>query len=154
MPLWPRMTMFPCPLPRCQMNYNNKDNLVGAMIVAGYDEQAGGQVFGCPISGTLVPEKWAIDGSGSTYIWALCDADYRDGMSRDEAEKWVTDAISLALARDSSSGGCIRLVTITKDGAAHKYISGDKVPLWLEDEPAPAPGGAAAAAAAAGMVLG
>jgi hypothetical protein len=30
-----------CPL---QMNYNNKNNLVGAMIVAGYDAQAGGQV--------------------------------------------------------------------------------------------------------------
>jgi hypothetical protein len=27
-----------------QMNYNNKNNLVGAMIVAGYDKHNGGQV--------------------------------------------------------------------------------------------------------------
>jgi hypothetical protein len=30
-----------------QMNYNNKNNLVGAMIVAGYDKHNGGQVSGC-----------------------------------------------------------------------------------------------------------
>ena len=31
-------------LPAVQMNYQNKDNLVGAMIVAGYDDLEGGQV--------------------------------------------------------------------------------------------------------------
>lgn len=60
-----------------QMNYNNKDNLVGALIIAGYDSHNGGQVFGCPIGGTLSNEKWAIDGSGSTYIWGYCDEAFR-----------------------------------------------------------------------------
>lgn len=102
------------------MNYGNKDNLVGALIIGGYDAQGGGQVrereneregehphplidkcrekawhtsvwlhhtllnieclnqvFGCPIGGTLAREKWAIDGSGSTYIWGYCDAEFR-----------------------------------------------------------------------------
>ena len=59
------------------MNYQNKDHLVGAIIVAGWDKHGGGQAFGCPISGTLVKEKWAIDGSGSTYIWAYCDSAFR-----------------------------------------------------------------------------
>jgi hypothetical protein len=44
---------------------------------AGYDSQGGGQVFGCPIGGTLSKESWAIDGSGSTFIWGFCDAHYR-----------------------------------------------------------------------------
>lgn len=60
-----------------QMNYNNKDHLVGALIIAGYDSHKGGQVYGCPIGGTLSCEKWAIDGSGSTYIWGYCDEAYR-----------------------------------------------------------------------------
>lgn len=59
------------------MNYQNKDNLVGALLIAGYDDERGGQVFGCPIGGTLVKEAWAIDGSGSTFIWGFCDAEYR-----------------------------------------------------------------------------
>lgn len=60
-----------------QLNYNNKSMLLGAMIVAGWDKHAGGQIWGCPISGTLVQERWAIDGSGSTYIWGFLDAEYR-----------------------------------------------------------------------------
>jgi 20S proteasome subunit beta 1 len=60
-----------------QINYGNKDNLVGALVIAGYDSEKGGQVFGCPIGGTLSKEEWAIDGSGSTFIWGFCDAEYR-----------------------------------------------------------------------------
>ncbi len=59
------------------MNYNNKDHLVGAMLVVGWDKHGGGQVFGAPIGGTLSKEKWAIDGSGSTYIWGYCDSEFR-----------------------------------------------------------------------------
>ena len=61
----------------CQMNYGNKAMLVGAMIVGGWDAREGGQVYGCPIGGTLVREKWTTDGSGSTYIWGYLDSAYR-----------------------------------------------------------------------------
>ena len=59
-----------------QMNYQNK-HLIGAMIVAGWDENEGGQVYGCPIGGTLVRQPWTTDGSGSTYIWGFLDSAYR-----------------------------------------------------------------------------
>lgn len=59
------------------MNYGNKAALMGAMIIAGWDERAGGQVYGCPIGGTLVRQRWSTDGSGSTYIWGYMDANYR-----------------------------------------------------------------------------
>ena len=65
-------------LARLQMNYNNK-HLVGAMIVAGWDSVEGGQVYGCPIGGTMSREKWTVDGSGSTYIWGFLDSEYRCG---------------------------------------------------------------------------
>jgi 20S proteasome subunit beta 1 len=35
------------------------------------------QVFGIPIGGTLVEEGWAIDGSGSTYIWGYMDGAWK-----------------------------------------------------------------------------
>ena len=58
------------------MNYQYKQ-LLGAMIVAGWDQDRGGQVYGCPIGGTLVQENWTTDGSGSTYIWGYLDATFR-----------------------------------------------------------------------------
>lgn len=61
-----------------QMNYRYK-HLVAAMLVAGWDEQEGAQVYGCPIGGTLARERWATDGSGSTYIWGYLDSEYRCG---------------------------------------------------------------------------
>jgi hypothetical protein len=35
------------------------------------------QVYGCPIGGSLVQEQWAVDGSGSTYIWAALDDGFK-----------------------------------------------------------------------------
>lgn len=119
-----------------QLNYSNKSMLLGAMIIAGYDARSGGQVWGCPISGTLVREKWAIDGSGSTYLWGYLDSEFREGLSRAEAERLVTDALSLAMARDGSSGGLARLVTIDKDGVTRQTVKGTSIPLyWDELEP-------------------
>lgn len=120
-----------------QINYGNKGQLMGAMILGGFDDTEGGQVYGCPIGGTLVREPWAIDGSGSTFIWGICDHEYRDGMTQEEAERFVTEALALAMARDSSSGGCIRMVVITKDGSQWKYIPGDKVPQYQDELPPP-----------------
>lgn len=125
-----------------QINYSNKDNLVGALIIVGYDSEKGGQVYGCPIGGTLSNEKWAIDGSGSTFIWAYCDSEYREDFTRVEAEAFVEEAIALAMSSDASSGGCIRLVTVNKDGAHHKYINGSQVALYQDELGLSAPAGA------------
>merc|ERR1740138_2021213 len=47
--------------------YNNKDNLMAGLIVAGYDEKRGGQVFSIPLGGTLTQQNCAMSGSGSGY---------------------------------------------------------------------------------------
>ncbi|CAL8465244.1 g4779 [Coccomyxa elongata] len=119
-----------------QINYSNKNLLMGAMIVGGWDPEGGGQIYGIPISGTLVQQEWTTDGSGSTYIWGYLDSAYREGMSRAEAEELVKTALALAMSRDGSSGGIARLITLTKAGAERRMIKGDEVPLfWDEIEP-------------------
>jgi len=90
-----------------KLAYNNKganhgQGLSAAMICAGWDAQRGGQVFGLPIGGTLMEVPWAIDGSGSTYIWGVMDAEYKAGMSKEETQAFCIRAISLAMARDGS----------------------------------------------------
>ncbi len=81
-----------------------------------------GQVYGCPIGGTIVREKWTIDGSGSTFIWGYLDSQFKDGLSRQEAENLVAHALALAMAKDGSSGGVIRLVTINEAGTTRRVI--------------------------------
>ncbi len=50
----------------------------------------------------------------------------------------MSEAIALAMTRDSSSGGSIRLITLDGTGAHHKYIQGDQVQQFVGDLPFPA----------------
>jgi 20S proteasome subunit beta 1 len=41
-------------------------------------------------------------------------------------------ALSLAMARDGSSGGCIRMCVITKDKVERHFVPGDQLPRFWE----------------------
>jgi len=110
------------------MSYGNKDMLQAGLIIAGWDKHAGGTVWGIPLGGTLLQAPYAIGGSGSAYIYGFIDKYWREGMSEAEAKAFVIKALSHAMARDASSGGCIRTVTIDKDGARRDFLPGDQVP--------------------------
>lgn len=69
--------------------YQNKDRLMAAIIVAGWDEKNGGSLYCIPLGGTCVRQPYAIGGSGSTYIYGYCDAEYKPGMTKDECIKFV-----------------------------------------------------------------
>jgi len=112
--------------------FQNKDRLVAGMICGGWDPVEGGAVYDiCAYAGSLVKQKWAIGGSGSSYIYGLVDSQYRDGMSRTECESLVASSLAHAMARDGSSGGSIRLVTCHKGGCDRKYIAGDRLPFEI-----------------------
>ena len=66
-------------------------------------------------------------GSGSGYITGFCDKYWRPGMSAEQAEDFVKRTVGHALARDGSSGGCIRTVTISKAGVKRTFTPNDKV---------------------------
>ena len=108
--------------------YRNKDYLSASIIVAGWDEARGGSVYSIPLGGALVKQPYAIGGSGSIFIYGLCDALYRPGMTQAECEEFVLKALSHAMARDGSSGGIIRLAIITADGVQRKFLGGDRLP--------------------------
>lgn len=110
--------------------YKNKGSLSAGIICAGWDEQNGGSVYSVPGGGSLLKVPLTFMGSGSTYIYALADANYRENMTKEEAKKFVKNGISHAMARDGSSGGCIRLIVISKDGVEREFVPGNKVPSW------------------------
>ncbi|KAF0688386.1 Aste57867_20006 [Aphanomyces stellatus] len=111
--------------------YENKDRLMAGIIVAGYDTVKGGQVYSIPIGGAMVEQEFAIGGSGSTYIYGFVDSHWRSGMSREEAEAFVQKALSHAMARDGSSGGVIRTVTINSEGCHRGFVAGNQLPFMF-----------------------
>eukprot|EP00168_Porphyra_purpurea_P012495 TRINITY_DN329_c0_g2_i6.p3 TRINITY_DN329_c0_g2~~TRINITY_DN329_c0_g2_i6.p3 ORF type:complete len:144 (-),score=20.53 TRINITY_DN329_c0_g2_i6:169-600(-) len=82
--------------------------------------------------GALVQQPFAIGGSGSTYIYGYCDANYKEGMTKEECQAFVKNALALAMSRDGSSGGVIRLVTVDKDGSDRKFFGGEQLPSFWE----------------------
>ncbi|OEL15393.1 Proteasome subunit beta type-6 [Dichanthelium oligosanthes] len=113
--------------------YQNKNMLQAGMIVGGWDKYEGGQIFSVPLGGTILRQPFAIGGSGSSYLYALLDHEWKEGMSQEEAEKFVVKVVSLAMARDGASGGVVRTVTINADGVKRNFYPGDKLPLWHEE---------------------
>ena len=93
------------------------------MIIAGYDPRHGGSVYSIPLGGSLHKQSYAIGGSGSTYIYGYCDSYWKEGMSEAEGVDFVKGALREAIKWDGSSGGVIRLVVLTNEGAVrHLYL--------------------------------
>ncbi|KAK9474413.1 nucleophile aminohydrolase [Dipodascopsis tothii] len=99
-----------------ELCYTNKDNLTAGIIVAGYDERSGGEVYSIPLGGSLHKQEYAIAGSGSTYIYGFCDRNFKSNMTRDQTVDFVKSALAEAIKWDGSSGGVIRMVVLTKAG--------------------------------------
>ena len=82
-----------------------------------------------PLGGSCIKMPWAIGGSGSTFIYGLADSEFREGLSESETQDLVKLCLSHAMARDGSSGGIIRTVTVTEAGNEREYVPGDKLPF-------------------------
>jgi 20S proteasome subunit beta 1 len=106
-----------------ELCYDNKGRLSAGLIIAGYDEKHGGQVYSIPLGGSLHKQKYAIGGSGSTYIYGYCDANWKEGMTEAEGVAFVKGALAEAIRWDGSSGGVIRMVVLTRKGhERHLYL--------------------------------
>ena len=106
------------------------ESLSASLICAGYDSELGrGVIYTITPGGTVFEEKtWAAGGSGSTYILGHLDSCHPKDLlgeessdsqilnSEEEALDLVSNALSLAMDRDGSSGGFIRMYVINKDG--------------------------------------
>ena len=47
------------------------------------------QVYSIPLGGMYVRQPFAIGGSGSTYIYGYCDANFKAGMTKEECIQFV-----------------------------------------------------------------
>ncbi|XP_051172205.1 proteasome subunit beta type-6 [Leptopilina boulardi] len=116
-----------------EMCYNYRDSLMAGILVAGWDSRKGGQVYSVPIGGMCVRQPISIGGSGSTYVYGYVDANYKPNMTRDECVELVQNTLALAMARDGSSGGVIRIGVITEKGIERKVILGNELPSFYQE---------------------
>jgi len=112
--------------------YEYRDHFSAGILVAGWDEQEGGQVYSIPLGGMKIRQNVAIGGSGSTWIYGLVDNQYKEGMNKDQAKEFVKMCVAHAMDRDASSGGVIRLATITKEGVERDVILGNQLPKFYQ----------------------
>ncbi|KAJ2510064.1 Proteasome subunit beta type-1 [Coemansia sp. RSA 2049] len=111
-----------------QICYDNKDNLMAGIIVAGWDKVDGASVYEIPLGGSIHKLPFTLAGSGSTFIYGYCDKLFRPAMTKDECIEFVKNSVSLAISRDGSSGGVIRVAAITEDGVERQIVHGNNLP--------------------------
>lgn len=92
------------------------------MLCSGWDPYKGYQIYSVNQTGFFNQGDWAMSGSGTVFIKGYFDANYNPNMTLDQAKEFMKSVISLAAFRDSSSGGIIRMLTITKDGNERFYV--------------------------------
>ncbi|XP_064409080.1 proteasome subunit beta type-6 [Latimeria chalumnae] len=113
-----------------EMCYQYREDLMAGIIVAGWDKRKAGQVYTVPMGGMLFRQPFAIGGSGSSYIYGFVDSSYRAGMTKEECLQFTANALALAMDRDGSSGGVIRLAAITEQGVDRSAILGNQLPRF------------------------
>ncbi|XP_056156515.1 proteasome subunit beta type-6 [Lampris incognitus] len=110
--------------------YRYREELTAGIIVAGWDKRRGGQVYSVPIGGMLVRQPVSIGGSGSTYIYGFMDSNYKPGLTKEQCLELTAAALSLAMERDGSSGGVVRLAAISENGVERRVILGNQLPKF------------------------
>ena len=116
-----------------EIAYTNKQWMNAGMIVAGWDAKNKGNVFVIPMGGTLMDVPFAVGGSGSIYINAFVDRNWKPGMTKDECKAFVRKAVSLAISRDGSSGGVVRTVTVDEHEEVKEFVPGNEVPVYQDE---------------------
>jgi proteasome beta subunit len=86
------------------------------IILAGYDNKYGGQIYNIDLFGSMTSEKYISTGSGSPVAYGYLESEYKEGSSVNEAYKVAIQAVAAAIRRNAGTGDNINAVIIDKDG--------------------------------------
>jgi proteasome beta subunit len=95
--------------------------LITQTIVGGMDEE-GPSLYALDVLGSLMPDKYAVVGSGAEIAIGVLEEGYKDGVSLEEAKDLVVRAVKSAVSRDVMSGDGIDFLIITKDGISEESM--------------------------------
>ena len=86
------------------------------IILAGYDNKDGGQIYNIDLFGSMTTEKYISTGSGSPVAYGYLESEYKEASSVNESYKIAIQAIAAAIRRNAGTGDNINAVIIDKDG--------------------------------------
>jgi proteasome beta subunit len=95
--------------------------LITQTIVGGLDEE-GPSLFVLDVLGSLIPDKYAVVGSGTEIAIGVIEEAYKETLTAKEAKDLAMRAIKSAISRDSMSGDGVDFLVITKDGVEEESI--------------------------------
>jgi proteasome beta subunit len=95
--------------------------LITQTIVGGMDEE-GSSLYVLDVLGSVIPDKYAVVGSGTEIAMGVLEEGYKEKMTIEEAKDLVTRSIKSAISRDIMSGDGIDFLLITKDGTTKESI--------------------------------
>jgi len=70
--------------------------------------------------GSVLPDKFAVVGTGAQIAIGVLELDYNEELSVDEGEPLLLRAVKSAIARDISSGDGVDLMVITEQGISEE----------------------------------
>ena len=89
--------------------------LITQTIVGGTDEE-GPSIYVLDVLGSVIPDKYAVVGSGTEIAVGVLEEGYKENMTAEEAKDLVVRAVKSAVSRDIMSGDGIDFLIITKGG--------------------------------------
>jgi proteasome beta subunit len=89
--------------------------LITQTIVGGMDDE-GASLYVLDVLGSVIPDKYAVVGSGTEIAMGVLEEGYKEGLSMEEAKDLVIRSIKSAISRDIMSGDGVDFLLITKDG--------------------------------------
>ena len=93
--------------------------LITQTIVGGLDDE-GPSLYVLDVLGSLIPDKYAVVGSGTEIAMGVLEEGYKEGISIEEAKILVTRSIKSAISRDAMSGDGIDFLIITEEGISEE----------------------------------
>jgi proteasome beta subunit len=96
--------------------------LITQTIVGGVDDEEGASLYVLDILGSVIPDKYAVVGSGTEIAMGVVEEGYREDLTMEEAKDLVVRAIKSAVSRDIMSGDGIDFLLITKDGITEESM--------------------------------
>jgi proteasome beta subunit len=95
--------------------------LITQTIVGGIDDE-GASLYVLDVLGSVIPDKYAVVGSGTEIAMGVLEEGYKEDMTVEEARELVIRSIKSAISRDIMSGDGIDFLFITKDGTKEESI--------------------------------
>jgi proteasome beta subunit len=95
--------------------------LITQTITGGIDDE-GTSLYVLDVLGSVIPDKYAVVGSGTEIAMGVLEEGYKEDMTVEEGKDLVVRAIKSAISRDVMSGDGIDFLLITKDGTREESI--------------------------------